>query len=153
MEKTIILLDLNYTLVANQQSTRMLRPFSVRMAAENYRKDLIDLLEGQYVIMVTARPEYQKRETLINILRKMKWQPNEAYFNDINAMPPEYKESALKRFIFPRHGNDGSKYLAIESNPQTRAMYARYSIEAMPYEKYIKIYNQKENNTEDIVLF
>ncbi|MFR3484663.1 MAG: hypothetical protein ACLTXL_14910 [Clostridia bacterium] len=39
--KNICLLDLNYTLVGNQADTRMLRPFSRRMEAEEYRADLI----------------------------------------------------------------------------------------------------------------
>ena len=38
--KNICLLDLNYTLVGNQADTRMLRPFSRRMEAEEYRADL-----------------------------------------------------------------------------------------------------------------
>lgn len=37
--KNICLLDLNYTLVGNQADTRMLRPFSRRMEAEEYRSD------------------------------------------------------------------------------------------------------------------
>ena len=42
--KRICLLDLNYTLVGNQKETRLLRPFSRRMDAEEYRADLIDAL-------------------------------------------------------------------------------------------------------------
>ena len=37
--KKICLLDLNYTLVGNQAETRMLRPFSRRMEAEEYRRE------------------------------------------------------------------------------------------------------------------
>ena len=39
--KNICLLDLNYTLVGNQADTRMLRPFSRRMEAEEYRACLL----------------------------------------------------------------------------------------------------------------
>ena len=42
--RRICLLDLNYTLVSNQAQTRMLRPFSARMAGEEYRMDLIEAI-------------------------------------------------------------------------------------------------------------
>lgn len=151
MENKIILLDLNYTLVSNQQATRMLRPFSLRMAREEYREDLIDAIQGNYVVIITARPEYQKQNTLANIWQKMKWCPAESYFNDINAEPPVFKESALRRFVFPKHGSSGSQYLAIESNPRTRAMYAKYGINAVPYEMFIK--NCKKIKIEEASLF
>lgn len=54
MKNKIILLDLNYTLVSNQQATRLLRPFSLRMAKEEYRKDLLDAIQDNYVVIVTA---------------------------------------------------------------------------------------------------
>ena len=147
----IILLDLNYTLVSNQQATRLLRPFSLRMEKEEYRKDLLDAIRNNDVVIVTARPEYQKQNTIDNIFRKMNWYPAESYFNDINAEPPVFKESALRRFIFSKHGSAGSRYLAIESNPRTRAMYARYGIKAVPYETFIKDY--KKPKIEETSLF
>ncbi len=134
----ICLLDLNYTLVSNQASTKTLRPFSRRMAAEEYRADLIEAIRGDYVILVTARPDRQREETLANIQRKTGWQPQEWYFNDIDAQPPAFKRSALQRFVFPKHGKDGSLYYAVESNPRTRAMYARFGIAAMPYDIFIQ---------------
>lgn len=138
ISKRICLLDLNYTLVSNQQDTRFLRPFTRRMEAEEYRLDLIDAIKDDYVIIITARPDYQQEQTMRNVFKKTGWQPAELYFNDINAEPPVFKESALKRFIFPKHGNDGSIYYAVESNPRTRAMYAKYGISAQPYDKFIK---------------
>lgn len=86
--KRICLLDLNYTLVGNQATTRMLRPFSRRMEAEEYRADLIEAIKDDYVIIVTARPDYQMKQTMENIKRKTGWQPQEWYFNDINGEPP-----------------------------------------------------------------
>ncbi len=136
--KRICLLDLNYTLVANQMDTRMLRPFSRRMEAEEYRMDLIRAIEDDYVIIVTARPDYQREETMRNILRKTGWKPVEVYFNDINGQPPAFKEYALKRFIFPKYGRDAAQFYAVESNPKTRAMYKRYGITAEPYATFIK---------------
>lgn len=136
--KRICLLDLNYTLVGNQATTRLLRPFSRRMEAEEYRLDLIEAIKDDYVIIVTARPNYQAKQTLDNIRKKTGWMPKEWYFNDINGEPPIFKESALHRFIFPKFGHDGAQYYAVESNPKTRAMYARYGIEAKPYDVFIK---------------
>lgn len=136
--KRICLLDLNYTLVSNQAQTRMLRPFSRRMESEEYRMDLIEAIKDDYVIIVTARPDYQMKATMENVKRKTGWEPQEIYFNDINAEPPVYKESALRRFIFPKHGMDPEQFYAVESNPKTRAMYERYSIQADPYDKFIK---------------
>ena len=135
--KKICLLDLNYTLVGNQATTRLLRPFSRRMDAEEYRADLIDAIRDDYVIIITARPDYHAAITMQSIREKTGWEPAELYFNDINAYPSVFKESALKRFIFPKHGQDGALYYAVESNPRTRAMYARYGIVAKPYEQFI----------------
>lgn len=139
--KRICLLDLNYTLVGNQMETRHLRPFARRMEAEEYRRDLIDAVKEDYVIIVTARPDHQMHQTMENIRRKTGWQPDEWYFNDINGEPPVFKESALRRFIFPKHGlhmgPEGTFYYAVESNPRTRAMYARYEIQAAPYERFM----------------
>lgn len=134
----ICLLDLNYTLVSNQVTTKTLRPFSRRLAAEEYRADLIEAVRGDHVILITARPDRQREETLANILRKTGWQPREWYFNDIDAWPPAFKKSALQRFIFPKHGEDGGRYYAVESNPRTRAMYAKFGIAASPYEIFIQ---------------
>lgn len=138
MKERIILLDLNYTLVANQRQTRMIRPFTARLKAEQYRKDLIETIKDNRVIIITARPSYQGTQSMENILRKTGWQPIEAHFNDLNLDPPSIKETILKRFVFPQYGTDGKQYFAIESNPKTRAMYARYGIPAEPYDKFIQ---------------
>lgn len=135
--KRICLLDLNYTLVRNQKETRLLRPFTRRMEAEEYRLDLIEAVRDDYVIIITARPDHQMLLTMENIKRKTGWQPQEWYFNDIDAAPPAFKKSALQRFVFPRHGQDGTQYYAVESNPRTRAMYARFGIEAKPYDAFL----------------
>ena len=138
MDKKICLLDLNYTLVGNQAETRLLRPFTKRMEMEEYRLDLIEAIKPDYIIIVTARPDYQAAQTIANIKKKTGWLPQEWYFNDINGDPPVFKESALKRFIFPKYGNDGNSYYAVESNPRTRTMYKKYGIFASPYDVFIK---------------
>lgn len=138
MKDRIILLDLNYTLVSNQEKTRMIRPFTSRLRAEDYRKDLIEAIKGNRVIIITARPSYQGKESLENIKLKTGWEPMEAYFNDLGLEPPSIKESILQRFVFPKHGRDGKQYFAVESNPRTRSMYYRYGIPAEPYDKFIQ---------------
>lgn len=141
MEK-ICLLDLNYTLVKNQMDTRFLRPFTRRMEAEEYRLDLIEAIRPDRVIIITARPDYQMKQTMENIRKKTGWVPAEAYFNDINADPPTFKESALRRFVFPKHGlqmgPEDVFYYAVESNPKTRAMYSKFGIPSKPYAEFIK---------------
>ena len=138
MEDRIILLDLNYTLVSNQMQTRMIRPFTARLKSEEYRKDLVEAIKRNRVIIITARPSFQGAQSLENIKAKTGWQPLEAYFNDLNLDPPSIKESILQRFVFPKYGTDGKKYFAVESNPKTRAMYYRYGIPAEPYDKFIQ---------------
>lgn len=157
--KKICLLDLNYTLVGNQPQTRSLRPFSKRMEQEEYRTDLIAAIKDDYVIIITARPDYQMAQTMENVFKKTGWKPDEVYFNDINAQPPEFKESALKRFVFPKHGTDTMRMYAVESNPRTREMYDLYSIEANPYERFIRsvgkepVQIKKEPEPEQLDLF
>lgn len=136
--KKICLLDLNYTLVSNQLETKMLRPFSKRMEGEEYRLDLIEAIKDDYVIIVTARPDRQMEETMANVKKKTGWEPQELYFNDIDGEPPVFKESALKRFIFPKHGTCPEQFYAVESNPRTRTMYHKYGIAAKPYDVFIK---------------
>ena len=105
--KKICLLDLNYTLVINQAETRLLRPFARRMAAEEYRLDLVEAIRNDYVILITARPDYQARQTLANIKRKTGWLPQEWYFNDLDAEPPQFKQSALQSVL---RGGEQSAY-------------------------------------------
>lgn len=138
MKDKIILLDLNYTLVSNQPATKFLRPFAKRLAAEEYKHDLIAAIRDNYVVIITARPAYQGPASLANVEKKTGFKPQEAYFNDLNLDPPAIKESILERFVFPKHGKDGAKYFAVESNPLTRAMYRKHGIQAEPYETFIK---------------
>ena len=39
--------------------------------------------------------------------------------------------------MLPTHGEDPNNYLAIESNPKTRDMYAKFSIEVRPKTDFI----------------
>lgn len=62
--------------------------------------DLIDAIKDDYVIIVTARPDYQMKETMENVKKKTGWEPQEIYFNDINAEPPVYMNQHLEDSFF-----------------------------------------------------
>lgn len=131
-KRVIVLLDLNYTLVGNrEESLREGRGDpGRRIAHERYREWLLDLVRRHRVILITARPESQKAQTLSRIMSTTGWQPDESYFNEKNLPPPECKKDILERYVFPKHGapEKGAQYAAIESNPRTAAMYASLGI-------------------------
>ena len=127
----IYLLDLNYTLVGNspKRGEPPLRPFIRQLEQETYRGWLVDLLRPHQVILITARPNRYREATLERIKALTDWQPMDAYFAEIEARPPQIKEHLLNTHIFPKYGTSG--YFGLESNPHTRAMYARYGINAV----------------------
>jgi hypothetical protein len=120
----IILLDLNYTLVENSLDKK--RPFTKQIEQELYRKWLVNLVAPHHTILMTARPDMHRDQTLHSISTKTGWQPQEAHFNKYAKPPHEAKRIMLERLVFPKHGR--TEYLAIESNPRTHAMYAEYNI-------------------------
>ena len=124
------LLDLNYTLVGNSPKWGQPRiyPFIRQIEEETYRERLVDFLRDKYTILITARPNKYKEVSLERIKVITDWQPQEAYFAEISATPPEIKEHLLLNYIFQKHGNDGAEYFGIESNPKTRLMYKKYGI-------------------------
>ena len=61
-ENLVVLLDLNYTLVQNSTENRYTRPYKNKIRHEIYREWLIRLIEDYYVILITARPDYQKKK-------------------------------------------------------------------------------------------
>ena len=129
----IILLDLNYTLIADQQVSRFIRPIELRVEQEQYRMDLVAALAGYRVFMLTARPERQKAATLGAIGRRIPELVLErAYFNTHDELPPDAKRRMLKTFILPA-GIDPATCFAMESNPKTRAMYSVHGIKSAPY--------------------
>lgn len=130
----IILLDLNYTLVANSENK--LKPFSRQIEQEEYRTRLIQSFRNDYVILITARPQAYKDRTLDSIMAKTLWMPHEAYFNHLNLRPHIIKEIILKTYLIPRLKTE--HMLAIESNPKTRAMYKKYNIKSLTAEEYLE---------------
>lgn len=135
---TIALVDLNYTLVENSPKwgAPKIYPFIRQIEQETYRQWLVDFLRDKYAILITARPQKYREATLERIKLLTGWQPQEVYFAEISATPPEIKEDLLLRYIFPKHGRNGKDYFGIESNPKTRAMYLRYSIESLRAEDF-----------------
>ena len=132
------LVDLNYTLVGNSPKwgEPRITPFSRQIEQETYRQWLVDFLRDKYAILITARPALYREQTLERILSQTGWQPQEAYFAEISATPPDIKEDLLLRYIFPKHGRNGKDYFGIESNPKTRAMYLCYNIESFRAEDF-----------------
>ncbi len=132
------LVDLNYTLVGNSPKwgEPMVFPFSKQIEQETYRQWLVDFLKDKFTILITARPDRYKEQTLERILAQTGWQPQEAYFAEIQATPPEIKEHLLLNYIFPKHGKVETAYFGIESNPKTRAMYEKYAISSLKAEDF-----------------
>ena len=126
------LVDLNYTLVENSPKwgEPRITPFSRQIEQETYRQWVVDFLRDKYAILITARPIRYKEQTLARIFSQTNWQPQEVYFAEISATPPEIKEDLLLRYIFPKHGRNGEDYFGIESNPNTRTMYLKYKVDS-----------------------
>jgi hypothetical protein len=127
----IILLDLNYTLVANSPKFGTVPPpMRKRMETERYREWLVEMVKPHHVILITARPDSWREATLARIVEQTNWSPQEAYFDEgIIRTPPAIKRDILLTKIFPRHGRDN--LLAIESNPKTRDMYHKMGVSSL----------------------
>jgi hypothetical protein len=77
----IILLDLNYTLVANNPPRGKTPPkMERRIQEERYRQWLIEMVRPHTVILITARPEAWMVKTLDRIEEETGWRPDDACF-------------------------------------------------------------------------
>ncbi len=129
----IVLLDLNYTLVANSKDLSG-KPLEFRKKNEHYREWLIAILKQmapEAVVMLTVRTVEWEQWTLARIKQLTGWQPDHAVFNytrDGSIRPEQFKEQALHEVIFPRYGNPAGQYLGVESNLDTWKVYAKYGI-------------------------
>jgi hypothetical protein len=102
-----------------------------RLKDERYRQWLVELVRTHTVILISARPDRWLDATLEQIEQKTGWRPSAACFAPQGwRNPPAIKEHLLQQDIFPQWGRD-SKYLAIESNPKTRDMYAKLGIPSL----------------------
>lgn len=127
--RPIILLDLNYTLVANSPAhgTPPVR-MEKRLTGEQYRQWLVELVRPYKVILMTARPETWMMRTLDRIEAQTGWRPQDACFAPIGWWnPPAIKQHFLHQRVFPIH-DESAHYIAIESNPRSREMYAHHEI-------------------------
>lgn len=132
---TVILLDLNYTLVANSASKRQQTgSYADKIRQENYRGWLVEAVRGYWVALCTVRHVRYEEQTLERILLQTGWRPELALFN---PYPDEQRGQIVKRMylddvLFPRFGRpDAQPYLAIESAAETRAMYESLGILAV----------------------
>ena len=131
----IILLDLNYTLIANSWQIRYDK-LPEKIYNRKYEHELVDLIKENYVILITASPYHTSFDSLKHIEENTGLKINESYWN-FGKRPPELKRYWLEKAVLPTHGNDTNKYLAIESNKNTRAMYNEFGIEARPKSDFI----------------
>ncbi len=132
----IILLDLNYTLIANSKEIKYM-PLIKKIENQKYETDLINLIKSNYVILITASPYKRSYKILRDIKEKTGFEPDESFWNFGNRQPPTLKKYWMENEVIPQHGDDGDKYLAIESNPATRRMYKKLGIEARPKGDFI----------------
>ena len=131
----IILLDLNYTLISNSWPIRY-EKLPGKITKRKYEHELVDLIKDNYVILITASPYYTSYDSLKHIEENTDFKVDESYLN-FNRRPPELKRYWLEKAVLPTHGNNPDRYLAIESNKDTRAMYAEFGIEARPKSDFI----------------
>ena len=131
----IILLDLNYTLIANSWDIRYDR-LPQKIYNRKYEHELVDRIKENYVILITASPYYTSFDSLKHIAENTDLKIDETYWN-FGKRPPELKRYWLQKAVIPTHGDDPNKYLAIESNKDTRAMYKEFGIEARPKSDFI----------------
>lgn len=130
----IILLDLNYTLVSNSHDRAA--PFARQIEGERYREDLVAALANYRVFLITARPAKYEVATLASIEAKTGWHPERCFFNHLGLPPPETKRRALVGVIAEDYPTE--PFLAIESNPRTRAMYARHGVPALVADDWLR---------------
>ena len=131
----IILLDLNYTLIANSTEIRTM-PLDKKIKSQKYETDLINLIKDNYVILITASPYRRSHKILRDLKEKTGFEPDESFWN-FGRQPPSLKKYWMENEVIPQHGEEGDKYLAIESNPATRRMYKKLGIEAKPKTDFI----------------
>jgi hypothetical protein len=136
----VILLDYVATLVANGHERSKYagrgRPYTDWIEREQYREWLVELLRTTTatVLLVTARSQKYREPTMARMREQLGgWMPRACYFNTQDTRPPEAKLAACEGLIFPEYGLPGStRYMALESNASTRAMYTKIGVRATP---------------------
>lgn len=129
----LLLLDLHYTFAIDEHWHRG-TSLTNRIPRETYRTWIIDLAADNdvTVVLTTARPHIYREATLNRMYEALdRWQPDGAFFRQIDAQPHVAKEHNLDRII-AEYGEPTSGWIAFESNERTRSMYKRRGIKAMP---------------------
>ena len=131
----IILLDLNYTLIANSKEIRNVA-LDEKIKSQKYETELIDLIKDNYVILITASPYRRSHKILRDIKAKTGFEPDESYWN-FGRLPHLLKKYWMEEEVIPNHGDNPNQYLTIESNPRTHRMYEKLGIKARPKSDFI----------------
>lgn len=135
----VILMDLNVALSENFDDMRKHSFPHFISSVERYRANMVDLLRAEYVVLITARDARWAKATLRRIHEQTGWLPQEAHFNDTGLTgrdAAEVKRRLLHQYVLPEHGTNLSRYLAIESNSDTRKMYAAQGIRAIDCDRH-----------------
>ena len=110
----IILLDLNYTLIANSWAIRF-EKFPQKINKRKYEHELIKLINDNYIILITASPYETSYDSLKHIEENTDLKIDESYWN-FGKRPPELKRYWLEKEVLPKHGNYPNKYLVKKTN-------------------------------------
>lgn len=132
--RPVVLLDLQGTLAETRMPTYP-PPERWVEARETYRPWLVtELTAAGYVVeLITHRPVDLELATLGRLYRQTGgWLPDGWHFRTTRETAPAWKARVLDGPIAAVYGRDPDRFLALESNPQTRAMYAARGIRAVP---------------------
>ena len=131
MTEPVILLDLNATYAANASQVHIMQRGIYNVQQEFYRSWLTTMLRHRTVVMLTTRPSRYQDETMKHILDIEDWAPGLAVFNAWFLPAPDAKLKMLRETVYPTFGEPApGRYVAIESNIKTRAMFSQQSIPA-----------------------
>ena len=129
----IVLMDLNVALSSNFYDMKNYGFEDFVKNHETYRSKTIDLLRPEFVVLITARDVKWGVHTLSRIWKTTQWTPNDALFNDTGISgqnAPLIKKTQMLKKVYSRYGDNPKQYYAIESNKNTRDMYASLGIQA-----------------------
>jgi hypothetical protein len=119
----IILVDTTTLIVNPRRTDNKLKQIETE---EKYHKWIINAIQGEYVILITNRPEKYSFATIHNLLKNTGWIPDEWYFN--TGYPPSIaKGKLLEEKVLPKF-DIGTEYIAIEGNEMARTRYGRFGI-------------------------
>ena len=136
LKNKIILLDLNYTLAEKIVVSKI---FEYNVAEDKYRMDLVEMIKGNRVFLITARTDNYKEETLAKIKADTGLELERAYFKSYAKRfqkACDFKAEVVKELF--KEGFKSEDFFAIESNKDTRAKYKELNITALPYKELKK---------------